>query len=1169
MSFVGSSERTVINPATLEKLICILNLRNNRGVSSHIVQHENSKVIEIISSDESEISKLKEVVKDLSDKNETINGELEKMRILERNYEELVRSSELCDDDKNQLLVRSLHRCHEFETNLMTYERKIDFLMCENDQLIKELKVLKLSMPEIVGDLKLEILEKSQEMFGLHHEDSAVDEIEMNDMRSDLQQIRAQMNSFCSEALKNIQTIDTENVLKIKPDQLTNLTILENNHSTSFITRDEFNSLKSQLAKQTETIKAHENRAKHLEELTKITQSQLKSQQLMLSQFSDEEITARHLIVDLQSQSNDMYLLAKTTRELKSAKEHEDEMRLKVEELKSDIEQLNRKLKEKETAINENSSRLKERENNNKLKIQYLKKSMKDLCNQYSSMTPVYLIADFVKDYATLLEMKKQLEFETLKIKSRNVPDVSLETIIAQLKDSTVAKSDIEAKIEIVKQKSSCEYLKQQLELQETTMKELHSELARAKLNEVKNAQHWNAIRMLFGGETVNESQPARKMVDREVQVAVRKKDCATNTDEVATEKTKIKSSSPTIQISQETSVEEASVSKDSPPQSININEQSLQSQLKKALILASSRSALLIETENRLSETQGRIKVLEKSLETRDKQIRKDRGELEKQQSQEPVKKEDHILSITISTLQNLLLEKDTTLSRYQELLKSERQHQTRAYDELTDEVKQLKRNIDGHEISLNEKDKALERLKSKIVELERKLQESSSRVQTPEIRHVTFSDNGSEDRNIEMKLKESQNDLKKLEQQMKDLLNTEKQLQNIVRERDSTIKELNVKLKATNDNLDTLSENFASTTEVDQLRDMLEEKDKHIQELTETLNQFHDDQQKYINDTAINSAEQVHFISADLNRSEATNRVLKTQLEALKRQVANIQLREKQMREMNKTLKNQLIRRPVISVKSDKRPASAREEQLQKKVNDFENELLEVKDELRRQTNINDNKKAKNAAELGLWDKQKRFQELSEKLKAKLTEKEIDFERMKANLQIAKNSMHRLEREKFALENKVKSSRFMHNINQQSNSCVHCHPHKYPNSETPTTLTSENGSELNHDLIAALKSRIESQQRRIIALELDGKGSNTVATEMERLQEQLCSVESQNIRLEARNIQLQLDYDLIKQNDSGHRQDARIKHLEESVDHVFFVNLNKHFLFSVTFLF
>lgn len=174
-----------------------------------------------------------------------------------------------------------------------------------------------------------------------------------------------------------------------------------------------------------------------------------------------------------------------------------------------------------------------------------------------------------------------------------------------------------------------------------------------------------------------------------------------------------------------------------------------------------------------------------------------------------------------------------------------------------------------------------------------------------------------------------------------------------------------------------------------------------------------------------------------------------------------------------------------------------------------------------------------------------------MSEKLKTKLTEKEIDYERMKANLQIAKNTITRLEKEKMMLENKVKSGRYLQSVSNSSigsagvnnhGICQHCKHHL----EAPS-IVSETGSEFSHELINALKSRIETQQRKIIAMEFEGKGSSVYGIEIEKLQEELSSVQARNIRLEAKNIQLQLDYDLLKQNDNGQRQEARIKHLEE----------------------
>lgn len=903
---------------TLNKVTSSVNTFESDDNKNMSIENNNREAED----DESETFKLKLLIKDLSDENETIRLELVKKRHVEEQYEELVRSSELCDDDKYRLMVKSLERCHEFETNLENYERKIDFLKNENDNLHREMRKIKVASIEVMNEMKHEILRKTEELLNVNaiNEDNENEKEEIKKLEEELYEMRFKLNALCINVLKNLKTLDDENVLKIDTEKLSNVAILENNHTTSFITRIELNEMKSRLLKMQETINMNEVREKHLEELTKISQQQLKAQQLMLTQFSDDEIASRHLIVDLQSQSNENYLLTKTARDLKISKENEDILKLENDKLKSEIIILKDNIQKAHEMTDEKLKELNERENSNLLKIQYLKKSLIDLCNQYSSMTPMYLITDFIKHYAELLDAKKQFDIEMLNLRSQSMPEIShTDSIVTQLKEMSM--TDIEGKIEIIKYKSSCDYLKQQLELHETTIKELHNEIARIKLNEIKSTQHWNAIRILFGDNQVSVSEISEKVekFDKSTQIDVIKKDCGTITDkEVEVPKQQ--------QIINEIEIEKPQTPPT--PQTIHQDDQnSLEIQLKKALSLASSRSSLLIETENRLSEAQGRIKVLERNFENQLKQHQ------QQQQSSAAndttiTKKDDHILSITIATLQNLILDKDTNLSRYQELLKSERQHNMRTFDELSEQIKQLKKVIDCHETTIDERDKTIEKLKLQIMSLEEEklkletaVKPASPQVHQQKQQHVTFKDNNNEHdiemQSMEIKLKEAHTEAKKMEQQLKDLTNTERQLQNLIREKDIMIKDLNIKLKASNDNLETLSENFTSHSEIEQLREMLEEKDKHIQDLTETLNQFHDDQQKYINDTALNSAEQVHIISANLTRTETTNRVLTTQLEALKRQVANIQQREKQSRDMIKTLKNQLIKRPVISVK------------------------------------------------------------------------------------------------------------------------------------------------------------------------------------------------------------------------------------------------------------
>lgn len=321
-------------------------------------------------------------------------------------------------------------------------------------------------------------------------------------------------------------------------------------------------------------------------------------------------------------------------------------------------------------------------------------------------------------------------------------------------------------------------------------------------------------------------------------------------------------------------------------------------------------------------------------------------------------------------------------------------------------------------------------------------------------------------------------------------------------------------------------------------------------------------------------------------MTRTEATNKIYQTQVEALRKQLNSLTQREKQARELNQSLRNQLIKRPVVSIKTELN-ARVKNENLQKRVQQLELDLEDAKAEIQRQKVIIEGKKARSANEVGLWEKQKRWQQSAEKFKAKLEETEIMLEKTRSLLQSARNTINRLEKDKQILEAKM-GRITQHNVQQsmkccRTPSCPNLHHQspsvgltgsdKYTPSESPETYTgassecSSPGRTLappcnskNHfsnmsnalqnphnEIIDALKARIEMQQRKILAMELEGKGSNALTTEMEKLQEKLSATEAHNIRLEAKNLQLQLDNDLLRQGDGTERLQKRIKHLEE----------------------
>lgn len=306
-----------------------------------------------------------------------------------------------------------------------------------------------------------------------------------------------------------------------------------------------------------------------------------------------------------------------------------------------------------------------------------------------------------------------------------------------------------------------------------------------------------------------------------------------------------------------------------------------------------------------------------------------------------------------------------------------------------------------------------------------------------------------------------------------------------------------------------------------------------------------FQDDQQKFIIDTSLDSAEQVSQLNANLHRCESTNRVLVTQIEALKRQTLSLTQREKQARELTKTLKNQLMKRPIISVKPERIP-SGREDLLTKRIHQLESELFESSEELKRQMELAESRKARNASELGLWEKQKRWQQLADKLKVKLNSSQADLEKVHQHFATAKSTIARLEREKHLLEGRIRANRFC-----VSPSCPHnASPDSFvtvSERDTPVLNKRFDANENSQAMIDALKSRVEQQQRKIVAMELDGKGGNAITGEVEKLHERISSLEAQNIRLEAKNFQLQIDNDMMRQVDDKERMSSQIKYLEE----------------------
>jgi DNA repair exonuclease SbcCD ATPase subunit len=243
-------------------------------------------------------------------------------------------------------------------------------------------------------------------------------------------------------------------------------------------------------------------------------------------------------------------------------------------------------------------------------------------------------------------------------------------------------------------------------------------------------------------------------------------------------------------------------------------------------------------------------------------------------------------------------------------------------------------------------------------------------------------------------------------------------------------------------------------------------------------------------------------------MSELESTKEQLLKEHEAIKKRFDQLLVRERSAREEIRELKGKLLKkfvcffllqriyviffifRPILSARSDKSERSIKE-QLQKKINSLENEIVELKENLARQISINESHRVKISQDFERWNRQKHYQQLSEKLKNKLKAKEADFEKLQETCAGYRILIERLEREKYNLENKIKNLKA--GATQHSNNEIEIL--RLENMRLISeneTLCSRLEMQQHHSGglgAAMLQEKLEGQERKIAILELSAK--------------------------------------------------------------------------------
>ncbi|XP_068142544.1 LOW QUALITY PROTEIN: centrosomal protein Cep290 [Drosophila tropicalis] len=966
--------------------------------------------------------------------------------------------------------------------------------------------------------------------------------------------------------------------------------IIDDNYQVDYVTTEEYERQRHELTNWQSKQSELQRENKQLENLLAVAQEQIQSQQRLLNELTDNHINLRHLVADLQSTGQEKLMLAKMQRELDSAKTECSAIKNELEQVHAKAHHLQSQLQEAENTIEKNQKDFQVGRLNSHIKQKFLQRSLLSLREKYAKFTPLIFLNNFVFSYQKFQrQLKEHQQQQPLQLE--NSPLIPL---ISEAVKSKLSHDNSQQVIKLIKSETQTKLLEQRCESLYLKQEELQRELDEVRMQQASESEHWQTIQALFGGQLESKTT----------------KDEATNTESTP-------ASIPPV----------PAIRKNGANQIMMIDRQSSplasprrQLQQQQTQTMATSHQTTAVQTNGSLQREDQSVQTLPNEVDDKQQLQQLEKAlmeahqridELESKSPKEPPESpHSGVVEKTILSFHTLLLEKDQSIQKYQDLLQTEREQNQQILSKHKEENEFLKATVNNLNFNIKTKDEEILELKAKLKE---KSPQEKIEIIAPTLQ--SNSDNELSDERIEELYEGEEEDHhqvveedvadadadadeeeeepeKQDTEELKELPTLHRQIRELKQQLEFTEKSL----KTREDEIDILKEKLKlcqerektietqAPTELKQLRSFVEEKDKHIKDLMDTLKNFHEDQQRYMNDTSNFSAEQIAKLAANLNRTEATNKIYHTQVEALRRQLTNVTQREKQARELCQSLRQQLLKRPVVSIKTELN-ARVKNENLQKRIQQLEQELDDARNQLQRQQHLLDAKRTRSANEVGLWEKQKRWQQQAEKCKTKLEETEVTLDKTKALLQAARNTIARLEKEKHLMESKLGRGP---NAPVGGHSLKCCRTPSCPNlqhvgqvakfppspSESPETYTtgpsSECSSPTHHhhqphhshhghsqevqqhfqvDLIEALKQRVELQQRKILAMELEGRGSNALTTELEKLQERLQSVEAQNIRLEAKNLQLQLDTDLLRQSDSSERQKKRIKHLEDYI--------------------
>uniref|UniRef100_A0A1B6CNZ0 Centrosomal protein of 290kDa coiled-coil region domain-containing protein n=2 Tax=Clastoptera arizonana TaxID=38151 RepID=A0A1B6CNZ0_9HEMI len=496
-----------------------------------------------------------------------------------------------------------------------------------------------------------------------------------------------------------------------------------------------------------------------------------------------------------------------------------------------------------------------------------------------------------------------------------------------------------------------------------------------------------------------------------------------------------------------------------------------LKEQLNQAKTAMNDQLVKFTDSEKEITEMKKALSVLNEQLIDKEQKLSMKEKEYIELKNSLPEKLQEKVqsetteilaLKATVTSLQNIVNQKEETIGRYQALLKECREEHSNTVLSLQQELANLQESLDNKEQTL---------IKMKNEEAPEK---------GPAIKLI---------------LEKYLTRFHHLEDELAQLKDQNAQLNS----------ELNGSREQTEKWAHTAEERLKSLQEMKQKLDKKSDCDETNIEMEEKLNEI--DRLSQIISQLRTRLETKENLSGSRER-------LRSELERCKKR---LELTETQLSD-SKIEIQRLHQQLTIRTRNTPKPesiSSAREETLQKRIRLLEEQINELQEKEEKERTFRKNRCNE---EFEKWELRKRWQSSNDKLRSQLQEKSSQVEALRASTDRLKDTIIRLERERNSLESRLKSAKgtvvTQSLVDELEKDRVRLKEELKAVKKSSELVT--NSSSLSHV--------VEAQERRIAALRLSLKGDSALADEIERLQECKIRLQKSNLRLEAENLELKL---------------------------------------------